>query len=351
MPFEIVRNDITNMHVDAIVNTANPRPVIGSGTDSMIHEKAGPELLAAREKIGNIDRGCAVITPAFNLQAKYVIHTVGPIWFGGDQNEAVQLHNCYSNSLKLAVENKCKSIAFPLISTGNYGFPKDQALQIAIAVFSSFLLEHEMQIYLVVFDNVAYKLSEKLFHGVASYIDEHFVDECEKTAYTENLRRVRRSRRPAKEMICEDCAGIEPEFLSAAMAPMAVPMESIKELSLVDSLKAADAGFSETLLKMIDATGKKDSEIYKKACISKQHFSKIRNNPNYQPTKPTAIAFALALELDLDGTHDLIGRAGFTLSKSSKFDLIIRYFIEHKEYNVVAINVALYEFDQPLLGS
>ena len=351
MPFEIVRNDITNMRVDAIVNTANPRPVIGAGTDSMIHKKAGPELLVARQKIGNIDRGCAAITPAFNLHAKYVIHTVGPVWFDGDHNEATQLYNCYSNSLKLAVENKCKSIAFPLISTGNYGFPKDQALQIAIAVFSSFLLEHEMQIYLVVFDSAAYKLSEKLFHGVASYIDEHFIDECEKTAYTENLRRVRRSRRPAKEMICEDCAGIEPEFLSIAMAPMAAPMESIKELSLVDSLKAADAGFSETLLKMIDATGKKDSEIYKKACISKQHFSKIRNNPNYQPTKPTAIAFALALELDLEGTHDLIGRAGFTLSKSSKFDLIIRYFIEHKEYNVVAINVALYEFDQPLLGS
>ena len=351
MPFEIVRNDITNMHVDAIVNTANPRPVIGSGTDSMIHEKAGSELLAARQKIGDINRGCAAITPAFNLHAKYVIHTVGPVWLDGEHNESVQLYNCYSNSLKLAVENKCKSIAFPLISTGNYGFPKDLALQIAIAVFSSFLLEHEMQIYLVVFDNVAYKLSEKLFHGVASYIDEHFVDECEKTAYTENLRRVRRSRRPAKEMICEDCAGIEPEFLSNAMAPKAAPIESIKELSLVDSLKAADAGFSETLLKMIDATGKKDSEIYKKACISKQHFSKIRNNPNYQPTKQTAIAFALALELDLEQTIDLIGRAGFTLSKSSKFDLIIRYFIEHKEYNVVAINVALYEFDQSLLGS
>ena len=351
MPFEIVRNDITNMRVDAIVNTANPRPVIGAGTDSMIHKKAGPELLAARQKIGDIDRGCAAITPAFNLHAKYVIHTVGPVWLDGDHNEAAQLHNCYSNSLKLAVENKCKSIAFPLISTGNYGFPKDQALQIAIAVFSSFLLEYEMQIYLVVFDSAAYKLSEKLFHGVASYIDEHFVDECEKTAYTENLRRIRRSRRPAKEMLCEDCAGIEPKLLSTAMAPMAAPMESIKELSLVDSLKAADAGFSETLLKMIDATGKKDSEIYKKACISKQHFSKIRNNPNYQPTKPTAIAFALALELDLEGTHDLIGRAGFTLSKSSKFDLIIRYYIEHKEYNVVAINVALYEFDQPLLGS
>lgn len=349
MPFEIVRNDITNMRVDAVVNTANPRPVIGSGTDSMIHEKAGPELLAAREKIGNIDRGCAVITPAFNLHAKYVIHTVGPVWLDGNHDEAAQLHNCYSNSLELAKENKCKSIAFPLISTGNYGFPKDKALQVAITAFSSFLLEHEMQIYLVVFDKAAYRLSEKLFHGVASYIDEHFVELCEQAAVTENLRNFRRRRRTERMEVCEDSAVLEPEFLS--MASMTPTMAAPKELSLEDSLKEADAGFSETLLNLIDKTGKKDSEIYKKACISKQHFSKIRNNPHYQPTKPTAIAFALALELDLEATYDLIGRAGFTLSKSSKFDLIIRYFIEHKEYNVVAINVALYEFDQPLLGS
>ena len=349
MPFEIVRNDITNMCVDAIVNTANPRPVIGSGTDSMIHEKAGPELLAARQKIGNIDRGCAAITPAYNLHSKYVIHTVGPIWLNGNHDEATQLQNCYSNSLRLAWENKCKSIAFPLISTGNYGFPKDKALQIAITAFSSFLLEHEMQIYLVVFDKAAYKLSEKLFHGVASYIDEHFVDLCEQAAVTENLRSFRRRRRAERMEVCEDSTVLESEFLP--MASMAPTMTAPKELSLEDSLKEADAGFSETLLNLIDKTGKKDSEIYKKACISKQHFSKIRNNPHYQPTKPTAIAFALALELDLEATYDLIGRAGFTLSKSSKFDLIIRYFIEHKEYNVVAINVALYEFDQTLLGS
>lgn len=343
MPFEIVRNDITNMRVDVIVNTANPRPVIGSGTDSMIHEKAGPELLTARQKIGNIDRGCAAITPAFHLPAKYVIHTVGPVWVDGSQGELAQLHNCYRNSLNLAWENQCASIAFPLISTGNYGFPKDKALQIAIAAFSSFLLEYEMQIYLVVFDKAAYKLSEKLFHGVASYIDEHFVDMCEQAVATENLRRLRRY--GAEEMeTWEDRAERRPLCLSAnASAP--------KKRSLADSLREADAGFSETLLSLIDKSGKKDSEIYKKACISRQHFSKIRNNPHYQPTKPTAIALALALELDLEGTYDLLGRAGFTLSKSSKFDLIIRYFIERKEFNVVAINVALYEFDQPLLGS
>lgn len=345
MPFEIVRNDITNMCVDAIVNTANPRPVIGSGTDSMIHIKAGPELLAARQQIGKIDTGSAAITPAFNLHAQYVIHTVGPVWLDGMHDEAMQLHNCYANALKLAVDYKCNSIAFPLIATGNYGFPKDKALQIAINAFSAFLLEHEMQIYLVVFDKTAYRLSEKLFQGVASYIDEHFVDFCEKAALEDNFRRRRRPM-ARQSRICEADEAFDTEVLSSSM-----PMAASKALSLADSLKAADAGFSEKLLQLIDQTGQKDSVIYKKANISKQHFSKIRNNPNYQPTKATAIAFALALELDMDQTMDLIGRAGFTLSKSNKFDLIIRYFIEHKEYNVVAINVALYEFDQPLLGS
>lgn len=349
MPFEIVRNDITNMCVDAIVNTANPRPRIGSGVDTMIHKKAGPRLLDARMAIGDIDCGAAAITPAYDLNAKYVIHTVGPVWIDGDHNEAKLLHNCYSNSLKLAVDHGCKSIAFPLISTGNYGFPKDKALQIAIAAFSTFLLEHEMQIYLVVFDKTAYRLSEKLFQGVASYIDEHFVDDCEKATTEGNRRRIRNRRMIEQMKICESCAELDLEFLSVGMAAPATAAP--KALSLEDQLKDADAGFSETLLKLIDNTGKKDSEIYKKACISKQHFSKIRNNPHYQPTKPTAISFALALELDLEQTYDLIGRAGFTLSKSSKFDLIIRYFIEHQEYNVVAINVALYEFDQPLLGA
>ena len=172
MPFEIVRNDITHMIVDALVNTANPQPVIGLGTDSRIHEKAGPGLLAARQSIGCIAVGTAAITPAFDLRAKYVIHTVGPVWKGGSCGEENKLRNCYEQSLQLAADHGCQSIAFPLISTGNYGFPKDKALQIAISAFSAFLLEHEMQIYLVVFDRTAFQLSEKLFQSVSSYIDE-----------------------------------------------------------------------------------------------------------------------------------------------------------------------------------
>ncbi len=326
MPFTIVRNDITNMVVDAIVNTANPRPVIGLGTDSSIHEKAGPELLKARQKIGAINVGCAAITKGYNLQAKYVIHTVGPVWDGGSYNEEALLRNCYDNALQLAAKHHCKSIAFPLISSGNYGFPKDKALQIAISAFSAFLTEQEMQIYLVVFDREAYRLSEKLFTGIQTYIDEHYVDQHEVATYGKRIR-------PRGKYICE--------------AAMPLPCASA---SLQDMLKKEDAGFTETLLKLIDRSGHKDSYIYKRANLSKQHFSKIRNDLGYTPKKTTAVALAIALELDLEKTNDLIGRAGYTLSFSSKFDLIIRYFIEKKQYDINEINMALYEFDQPLLG-
>ena len=351
MPFEIVRNDITKMAVDAIVNTANPRPVIGLGTDSRVHEIAGPKLLSARQIIGSIEVGHAAITPAFRLNAAYVIHTVGPVWLDGNHDEEMLLRSCYESSLKLAVQNGCQSIAFPLISTGNYGFPKDKALQIAISVFSSFLLENEMQIYLVVYDRTSFKLSEKLFQSVASYIDEYYVESHDffRGALSENRRRIRQRR---EKEVCESSTVLEEVPVCATMDQMlpCAPAPKAKAASLAEMLKQADTGFTETLLKLIDKSGKKDSEIYKRANLSKQHFSKIRNNPDYKPTKPTAIALALALELSLEDTKDLIGRAGYALTNSSKFDLIIRFFIEQGNYNVVEINIALYEFDQVLLG-
>ena len=332
MPFEILRNDITKMRADAIVNTANPKPVIGLGTDSMIHAKAGPGLLEARKAIGDIQVGCAAITPAFDLDAHYVIHAVGPVWNGGRYGEEQLLRNCYDSALDIAVKHGCRSIAFPLISSGNYGFPKDIALRIAVAAFSAFLMDHDMKIYLVVFDSRAYHLSEKLFQSVASYIDQHYVDACAKALYSAPS--LSRSRRMEATVCLED------------IRPCAAP-----SMSLQDFVKKKDAGFTETLLDLIRQKGLKNSAVYKKANISKQHFSKIINDPNARPTKPTAIALALALELDLEGTRDLIGRAGYALTNSSTFDLIIRYFIEHHEYNVVQINIALYEFDQSLLGS
>ena len=331
MPFEILRNDITKMKADAIVNTANPRPIIGSGVDSMLHQAAGPELLKARQAIGPIAVGEAAVTEAFALHARFVIHTVGPVWQGGGCGEEVLLRRCYDNALRLAAERKCRSIAFPLISSGNYGFPKDKALQVAIAAFSAFLLENDMQIYLVVFDRGAYRLSEQLFQGVASYIDQHYVDSCELATYGAAPRRGRRLDRCME--VCES---------------MAMPRPS---MSLEDFLKAKDSGFTQRLRELILEKGLKNSAVYKRANISKQLFSKIINDPDARPTKPTAIALALALELDLEGTRDLIGRAGYALTNSSTFDLIIRYFIERKQYNVVEINIALYEFDQSLLGA
>lgn len=329
MPFEIVRNDIVNMKVDAIVNTANPRPIIGAGTDKAVHDKAGARLLLARKEIGNIAVGEAAITPAFDLNARYVIHTAGPIWRDGKSSEEALLASCFKNSLRLAKEKECESIAFPLISTGSYGFPKPLALQIAVREISSFLMENEMQVYLVVFEKQSFELSEKLFKSVSSYIDENYVSDKMSLEYgTSKLRRF-----DYEEMLLRE---------SSYEITSKIP-------NLDGMLNNLDKGFSETLLDLIDRTGKKDSEIYKRANVDRKLFSKIRNNADYRPSKATAIAFAIALELDLDETSDLLSRAGYALSQSSKFDVIVKYFIENKKYDIFELNSVLFEFDQPLI--
>lgn len=329
MPFEIVRNDIVNMKVDAIVNTANPRPIIGAGTDKAVHDKAGARLLLARKEIGNIAVGEAAITPAFDLNARYVIHTAGPIWRDGKSSEEALLASCFKNSLRLAKEKECESIAFPLISTGSYGFPKPLALQIAVREISSFLMENEMQVYLVVFEKQSFELSEKLFKSVSSYIDANYVSDKMNLEYgTSKLRRF-----DYEEMLLRESS-----------------YEITSKMSNLDGmLNDLDKGFSETLLYLIDRTGKKDSEIYKKANVDRKLFSKIRNNADYRPSKATAIAFAIALELSMDETDDLLARAGIALSQSNKFDVIVRYFIENKKYDIFELNSVLFEFDQPLI--
>lgn len=414
MPFEIVRNDIVNMQVDAIVNTANPRPRIGSGTDAAVHAKAGPMLLAARKLIGSMEPGEARITPGFRLPAKHVIHTVGPIWKDGSHGEAEQLRRCYGNSLQLARRHRIHSVAFPLISTGNYGFPKPLALQIAAETIREFLRDNEMQIYLVVFDRSSYELSSQLSGRIRSYIDERYAREAASKEYGFPARdtyedlceampisagavctpapeeepeddlivRIRREdrREKAAEPPCAaapeeawwddvpdgagepeeedwDEAAEEPEWDAPLPAepkarPKARKAPSIFDLAeLKRKVNALDTGFSETLLGLIDASGKTDADIYKKANIDRKLFSKIRKNPHYKPSKATALAFAIALELDLEGTRDLIGRAGYALSGSSTFDIIVEYFIVHGHYDVIEINMTLFEFDQPLLGA
>lgn len=329
MPFEIVRNDIVNMKVDAIVNTANPRPIIGAGTDKAVHDKAGARLLLARKEIGNIAVGEAAITPAFDLDANYVIHTAGPIWKDGRSGEEELLASCFRNSLGIAKKKDCESIAFPLISTGSYGFPKPLALQIAVREISSFLMENEMQVYLVVFEKQSFELSEKLFKSVSSYIDANYVSDKMNLEYgTSKVRR-----RNYEDMLLH-----ESSYEITSKMP-----------NLEGMLNNLDRGFSETLLDLIDRTGKKDSEIYKKANVDRKLFSKIRNNVNYKPSKATALAFAIALELSMDETDDLLARAGIALSQSNKFDVIVRYFIENKKYDIFELNSVLFEFDQPLI--
>ncbi len=370
MPFEIVRNDITRMQVDAIVNTANHWPIVGSGVDKAIHTKAGAELLKTRKTIGRISVGNAAVTPGFDLPARFVIHAVGPVWRGGDEGEEKYLRRCYDNALRAAKQYGCESVAFPLLASGNNGFPKDLALQIAIDAFTDFLAEHEMMLYLVVFGQSVVELSEKLVSSIDSYIDENYIRDATMAEYgrylTGNERSARRwegrrSRlfrelteepaafgRVAEESVTFSRVMEEPE--EKAPKPVPVP-ESAEAESLADLLKMTDAGFSETLLKLIDKSGKTDAEIYKKANVDRKHFSKIRSNPDYKPSKVTAVAFALALELDLAETQDFIGRAGYTLSHSSKFDLIVEYFIKQKNYNIIELDIALFEYDQPTIIS
>ena len=349
MPLEIVRNDITKMKVDAIVNAANESLLGGGGVDGAIHQAAGPGLLAECRTLGGCKTGSAKITGAGKLPCKYVIHAVGPRWLGGKRGERDQLISCYRTSLELAKDKECETVAFPLISSGIYGYPKDQALRIAIDTISEFLLENDMTVYIVIFDKKAYQISEKLFTDIAEYIDDNYVDE-HTDDYSERLRRLNAFHE--KELIyeasvCEE-ADEEIDMLMTA-APMAVVSKKAK--SLDDALGQIDESFSEMLLRKIDESGMTDAECYKKANIDRKLFSKIRSDKLYKPSKPTAIAFAIALELSLDETKDMLMKAGFALSHSNKFDIIIEYFIENENYNVFEINEALFAFDQSLLGA
>lgn len=329
MPLEIVRNDITKMKVDAIVNAANETLLGGGGVDGCIHRAAGPELLQECRTLGGCRTGEAKLTGAYRLPCKYVIHTVGPVWNGGKYGEREQLASCYRSSLALAKKHGCEMVAFPLISSGVFGYPKDQALRVAVDTISEFLAENDMTVYLVIFSRAAYAIGNKLFADIAAYIDDHYVD-----THTDSCReRMRRM------------GVVESRMLTAYEdAPMATS-------GLDEALAHLDTGFSETLLKLIDRSGKKDAEVYKKANVDRKLFSKIRNNPDYKPSKATAIAFAIALELNLDETRDLVARAGYALSASSKFDVIIEYFIRKKKYDIFEINEALFAFDQSLLGA
>ena len=332
MPLQIVRNDITKMTVDAIVNAANSTLLGGGGVDGCIHRVAGEGLLKECRTLGGCERGNAKLTGAYDLPCKFVIHTVGPIYEDGNHGEKALLESCYKKSLELAKEHNCESVAFPLISSGVYGYPKDKALKVAIDVISDFLLENEMTVYIVIFDKKAYKISEKLFSDIAEYIDDRYVDE-----HTDYRRESMRLNMPMQSVVVADMC----DCYSAS-----VP----KATSLEDAVKQIDESFSQMLLRKIDEKGMTDAQCYKKANIDRKLFSKIRGDVHYKPSKLTAIAFAIALELSLDETEDMLKKAGFALSHSNKFDIIIEYFISKGNYNIFEINEALFAFDQNLLG-
>ena len=372
MPFQIIRNDITKVAADAIVNTANPRPVIGGGTDSAIYRAAGEkQLLAERQKIGNIAPGNAVSTPAFGLNAKYIIHTVGPAWIDGSHGEREILHSCYAKSLELAAGLSCESIAFPMIATGVYGFPKDEALDIALKEIGKFLLTHEMDITLVVFDRKALQLSEKLVGEIDKYIDEHAVGilrEKEYGSHHSNLQRRRRMEeeiralRDFREMDEESLAPRDflemedpvlyddaPMPRSASKKAPAAALTGKVGKSLEDFLRRREDTFQQRLFKLIDERHLKDPDVYNKANIDRKAFSKIRCNKDYHPNKKTAVALAIALQLDMPDMQDLLSRAGYALSPGSKFDLIISYFVTNQKFDINEINAVLFAYDQPLL--
>lgn len=436
MALQIIRNNIVNVEADAIVNTANPVVGVGRGVDQSIYEAAGwDRLLEARERIGEIAPGEAAWTPAFSLHARYIIHTVGPTWTGGGSGERETVARCYRKSLELAAELGCESAAFPLIATGTYGFPKDEALRIAMAEISGFLLSNEMEVLLVVYDKESFEVSGKLFSDIQSFIDDS------EAAYTPDhlqynraadlqynrvdasdvrAKRAPRARRildgfrarknalkreeepilqPGEpygdrdtgslfedrdagapfmdwdaESMAEDLSmgaesgGYDDLLLSESVEEPAVEVEAApsysrsfsapsapsfpsQEASLETRLKHLDKTFQEYLFMLIDRRGLSDTEVYKKANIDRKHFSKIRSNVGYKPSKKTALALAIALELNLDETKDLIGRAGLALSPSIIFDRIIEYCIETCNYDIYEINCILFKYDQPTLGA
>ena len=379
MPFKIVRNDLTRMLVDVIVNTANEEPIYSSGTDTAVYKAAGvEELLAARREIGCMEEGEVAITPGFKLPAKYIIHAVSPFYINGKYGEEEKLRSCYRKSLFLALENGCESIAFPLISTGGFGYPKEEGMGIAVDEINKFLLQHDMMIYLVVFDEKATKLAMRLQPALDAYIDEHYVKEKHVEEYCRDSdfyhvediddesidiswsgsafcddeseessqdidKRVEESsklkfQRP--RYISNSSPRCEATKISSAQAKKKDYWE-IESDGLSDRLKHLSDTFQEYLFYLIERKGLTNPEVYTDALITKQTFSKIKKNPNYHPDKTTALRLCIGARLSLDETKDLLARAGYALSPCDKMDVIFGFYIENEVYDIYAIDISL----------
>lgn len=391
MPLQIIRDDIAHLQVkvDAIVTSASPDFQSIGGADGAIHRAAGPGLLERCRRLIGCPIGQARITKAEELDCRYVIHTAAPRWEGGRGRPL--LASCYRSSLELAAKKGCQSVAFPLISSGILGCPKDQALRVAVDTVSAFLMEQEMTVYLVVFDSSAYQISARLFDDIAAYIDDRYVAEHQDSRPSrrtrwEDLPLFAREPFPPEGLALEDTSepdsydlgyaleSLEEDGFPLRNAPKEPPPAQLARIApepdempdwpefncesrgpdkreLEALMKMLDESFSQMLLRKIDERGMTDAQCYKKANIDRRLFSKIRSDPFYKPSKPTVVAFALALELPLPELREMLDKAGFSLSRSSRFDLIVEYFVAHGNYNVFEINEALFAFDQSLIGA
>lgn len=339
MPLIFIRDDITRLSCDAIVNAANESLLGGGGVDGAIHRAAGPLLLEECRTLGGCRTGDAKITRGYNLKCKYVIHTVGPRYYGGRRSERRLLESCYHRSLELAREHSVESIAFPLISSGAFGYPKKEALSVAVSTIGSFLLENEMTVYLVIFDKKSLGISKKLISEIKEYIDDAYVDEnavFNSRCFSTKLART----------LDSDSYGETSLFAQSKASPACFSLSEVRR-----AVNSIDESFSQMLLRMIDEKGMTDVQCYKKANIDRKLFSKIRSDVNYKPSKPTAIAFIIALELPFEQAAEMLRKAGYAFSNSNRFDIIIEYFIRHEIYDIMQINEVLFEFDQSLLGA
>ncbi len=343
MPFQIIRNDITKVKADAIVNTANPDVAVGSGVDSAIYKAAGEDrLLRERQKIGKLEPGEVAITPAFDLDAKYIIHASGPWWWGGDQGEAEILRQCYDKSLQLAADNNCKSIAFPLLATGTYGFPKKLGIEIAVDAFTRFLQEYDIEIYLVVFGQESVTISGELGEEVLSYIDDDYVSDTLAEEY-QSKSSDEDSERFTSDSSSDRCGNTSFSF-TGSVARTAEKTFLKATTSLDDAIKGIyKESFEKHLQMLINKKGLKNSEVYASANISKQYFSKLLKG-QVKPSKGKVLSLAVGLRLNMDETVDFLRLAGYALSPISQTDVVVEYFIEHEDYSVIKIDMVLFDY-------
>jgi len=337
MPLKIVRNDITKMNTEAIVNVTNENPIVGT-----------------------VPQGEVFITPGFNLQSEFIIHAVSPLLVEGDEIAEQKLRSCYRKSLALAKENNIKSISFPLIATGSFKYPKEEGLRIAIDEINAFLLENDMLIFLVVFDSAETSLAEKLAFNIDKYIEQNYVDLRKREEYfrydcasemhmpqasSSDVRR-RKKKRFSKSVSqsepIERCSAIEDEDISFIF-------EEQHESKLEERMQHLEYSFSQYLMYLISSKGLTNADVYKRAIVDRKLFSKIKNNPDYHPQKITVLCLCIGVMLNLDEAKDFLARAGYALSPSDKTDIIFSYFIENKIYNMLELDIQLEEHGLPCL--